>query len=277
VQIIIIGLLIMATLVGVFARLIYSHRPTQWMKSEEFTDNMNLNEKQKLQDMIDRMEDQKRKLMEYVHDQQLYAQDRGSQMGSLSEIIQKMSARDKNFDLLRLKDLMKQFEDQSSLMIKNGSALVSFNEKQKKAYESNKRFLDEKIEEELRLQQLFIEQQREKNKNLRDKIQEIRSQVQQLHDKNFVSEEAAVFEKLQSLSDNTLVSLDKLDSRREKLKILADTNAIHVASMKDRLDDLKQKNQDSVERNRIHTQDQTQKINDRIHDQMERNKDKTQR
>jgi hypothetical protein len=92
VQVILIGLLIIATLVGVFSRVIFSHRPQQSMTSEEFTDNVDTNQKQKLQDMIDHLEDQKRKLMDYVHDRQMYMQDRGSQMGSLSEMMKKMSS-----------------------------------------------------------------------------------------------------------------------------------------------------------------------------------------
>jgi hypothetical protein len=274
VQFIFVCIFIFAVLVGVFAKAVNSDKTSfvgYFVNSIGLKDQTD-EQKNQMRSLVAKFSLEKNKVSEYLKNQQAYMGSSQNEIGSFSQIIKEMSARHESVDLLRLKQLMKDFSDQNTLLIENGQKLVELKEKQKKANEVGfNRFL-QGSRDQLTHQREFIDEQIEKNKELKEKVAQMQVQIRQIRDDAISKEDSQVLDKLQFVSNKTMANLDQLKSQQDELKSMNTDNLSSIESVRDKVEDIKQKNRDKIEETSQRIKDQNDQLKDRIRDQMEKAK-----
>lgn len=287
-----IGLFILVFFAGIATQQM-SHAPagqTSWLRGlMNMTGLKHSDEVQKAQikQIVHQGEDKPEDFARYLKDQQQALEDSRLQVSSLYQIIKDRSDRDTNVDLLRLKDLMKRYQDQSALLIEHGKQLMELNEDQTKMRQklasqaqpesffsnSQQQGLLQNFQDNLsRQRDLFASQTRE-NGELKDRAEQIRNQVQKMHDNVAFKEDSRFLEKLQSLSEKSVSVLDKVKEQQARLKDLNQENLDKMSSLAEKINDTKQRSADLVEDNRQRAQDQEQILKDHLRDQLDRIQD----
>jgi hypothetical protein len=283
-----VGLFIIALLAGVSAKMMdNSPNHTSWLgnilNAVGFKKQDQI-QKTQFDEIVHKFGDQKDDFSQGLKDQQQFLKTSQEQMSSLSQLVQDKMNNNSNIDLLRLKELMKQFQDRSALLIEKGKELENFNDQrlkinQKIAFDSYESSLQSNIDrskfiqsmkDNLRRQQEMINEQSQENKGLEEKIGQIRDQIQKVHDSVAFKENPQFTEQLKSLSDKTQAVLDNVHQKQEQIKATNQSNLANLESTRQRMDDLKQRSKNSIDQNRSHIQDQQQALNDRVQDQLER-------
>ena len=284
----IIGLFIVTFLAGAAAKMMNdSSNTTSWLGHILNVIGLKKNDqeqKDKINTIVKDFGNQKERFDEYIQDRERYLKDSQEQVGSLSQIVQDMSDRNSNVDVLRLKDLIHRFKDQNTIMIERGRQLEDFHQKQMQInqkiaqdYEkssfmsaTNRREFLQNIKDNLRQQQSLMDQQMQDNRLLKDKIQQVQENIKQVQHVKALKENTELVEKLQMISDKNQTALEKVSQQQEKLKVINEKNLASIDSIKERIDRLKQIKFNSIDDVHFHIQDQTQAINSRIQDQLEK-------
>lgn len=284
-----VGIFILALLAGITAKLLsYSSNDETFMgsflKSVGYKKNQELQRKQ-IQDYARQFSKRKETLMDYIKDQQDYIESSQNQMSALTQMVKTMSERDKNFDLLHIKDLMNQYEDRRNLLIENGRRIIEFNEQNKKINQtmydkssldaivsnSNAERMLQNLKDKLNNQEDLLNQQVQNTQALNDKIQQIKEQVQIRHEEIAFKEKPQFLEKLESLSNNTQSLVQNVKEKQNQIQEIYQRNLTNVENMNERMRDLKQKNIDNSNRNSSAINGQA--MNDHVRDQIERLKE----
>lgn len=287
----VIGLFIITLLAGIMAKMLSNHQSSsdQTGLVGNILNAIGVRKHAKEQtaqadEIARQFGEKKNSFSEYLQDQQRNLRSSREEMGSLTQIIKEVSNKESSVDILRLKELMKQCEDRTALLIEHGKEIEKFNEERMKAnaklaLEADKNFfisnsdrnrLLAQIKDGLDQQNDRMSQQLQDNQALRNKIQQIHDQVQQMHDQELLKQNTQLAERLQTVSDKTQTVLDAVGHQEQKLQDVSQKNQIVLDSMKEKTDRLKQKNQDFMDRNRQNILDKTQAANDRIQDQLEK-------
>ncbi|MEI7998960.1 MAG: hypothetical protein WCH62_05585, partial [Candidatus Omnitrophota bacterium] len=248
-------------------------------------------EKAQVKNIIDQVERQKDLFSQYLGDQRRYLAESREQMGSLSLQIKEMMDRDSNADLFRLKDLTKQMEDQTTLLIDQGKQIEEFNEQQKKlnqkvaqdadvaSFVSNSdrnRFVDS-FKDGLNQQQDFMRKQMQKTQELKSRMQQIQNQIKEASDQGAFKSNSQMADKMESQLNKVQSVLDDSKDRQQRLMEINQRNMTSIDSMSRKMDDIKRKNQDFMNQNKTHVGGQAQSFNNRIQDQLEKAKDRNRR
>lgn len=191
-------------------------------------------------------------LGKYLKDKNSLVGEIQEDIGPLSKAVREASDTNSNVDLLRLKNLMSQFEDQNVLMIEDGKDLMAFHEKQKK--------LNKKMADQLEHDQFLSRAaQQELIAKQKDILAQMRGNAALTNDPKLNSQLNAVY-------DKTVARLDAIRSQQENVNALKQQSLNNAQSVKDRMDDQKRRVEDQLRAN-----------NDRMKDQMERLKERTNR
>ncbi len=215
-------------------------------------------EKAQFDEIAQRFVEQKAGFTQHLKDQQQYLEDSKTQMASLMQTIKDRLDRDSNTDLLRLKDLLQQHQDQAALLIDRGKESLQLNEQRMKIPQ-----VMQDLKEKLDHQNDLMKQRMADSEALRDKMQQIKDQIQAMHDQTASKE---IFDKSQA-------AFDKLKEEQERLRETNQQNSTALNAMKEKIDDLKQRNRDLVEQSRERMRDQQQLLKDRLQDQRDRMQD----
>ena len=198
---------------------------------------------------------------DFFKTQNQYLGDSQEESGALSKVIEEASSLDKNGDLLRLKSLVTQFEDQNVLMVENGKDIMAFKQKQDK--------INKKMAEEADLasflsngrQKEILEKQRDAMEKQREIMSKLHAQIEQM--RQDPSKNTQFINKLDGASNKISSSLERLKEQQERMQDMKQNNLDRYESMKENL-------QSSQERNK----DKMRDMKDRIQDQLERAKDR---
>ena len=287
-----IGLFIIAFLAGIAAKTMNMPLAGQksWvghLLSMVGLQHKDESEKAQFNEIVHHFDRDKTDFTQYIKDQQQYLEDSQLQMSSLTQSIKDKLDRSSNMDLLRLRDLMKQYQDQNSLLIEHGKELIRFNQEQMNlrqklvqdrtlaSMESNSgrdRFM-QNLRENLERQRDLMSQRVTENDALSDRIQQIKDQTQKMHDSVALKENPQFLEKLKDISEKTKSVLDRVKEQRERLQDMNQRNLADISLMKEKMENLKQRTVDLVGQNRARMQDQQQLMQDRVNDQMKRAKE----
>ncbi|MBI3602097.1 MAG: hypothetical protein HY209_04320 [Candidatus Omnitrophica bacterium] len=277
-RILLIGMFIIALLAGLAAKQLNQPSSDQrsWaghvmnavgLKDQERVERVQFNE------IVHRFIEQKTKFTQNLQDQQQYLEGSRSQMASLTQIIKDRTDGDSNVDLLRLKDLMQRYQDQSTFLIEHGKELMQLNEQQIKIREkavenadlasilskSDRDQFIQGLRGKLDHQNDLMKQRMADSEALRDKMRQIKDQIQAMHDG--------------AVSNKSQAALDKLKEDQEHLREINQKNLMALGAIKEKIDDLKQRNADQLAGSREHTRDQQQLLKDRLQDQLDRIRD----
>lgn len=207
-------------------------------------------------------------LHKYLQDQVEYMDNSKEDVESLSKMVENASDHDQNVDLLRLKYLMKQFEDLNVLMIEDGKELVTYNQNQRKKNKRNAQIAGEASLQSKGDQMSLLEKQ----KDTLERQEGLINELQQLMNNPGIQSNPSLANKLNSISNKSLSHLGQLKQEQDQIRKV-NNRSIKNSYMKEKMEDLRNKNQDSMRDSRMRIEDQTRQINDRIHDQMDRLKD----
>ncbi|MBF0490516.1 MAG: hypothetical protein HQL15_07850 [Candidatus Omnitrophica bacterium] len=267
-QILFIAMIILALLGGFLSKYQTSH--ADWGSSLFSVFGFKSN-KQIEQEQLEKI------LSQRLNDQLRYLESSKVEIGSLSENLQNSLSQDNSPDILRLKSLMKDFEDENVLMIQNGKDLLSFNEERKKINQkmSNESKKSAYLTKENQLE--FMEKQKEAVRKQMEVLQQLRDHIQHMKGNSSIKDNAILNDQLRAVSDKTSSYFDNIRHKQEDIDSATQNNSTKIAEMKERMDDLSRKNQDRISDNRSSLQDKTRDLNDRIRDQLEKAKERNNR
>jgi hypothetical protein len=260
-QVLFIGFIILALLGGFLSKC--SQGPTgEWGGS--FFNAIGFKSKEQIQkEQLDKL------LRNYLQDQTAYLDDSKEDIDSITKMVEEASKKE-NVDLLRLKFLMKQFEDLNVLMIENGKELLAYNDSQKKKNKKRAQQVFEDTASSKGSQNALLDKQ----KDALQREQDVLNEIQRIGDSPSVKDNPELAHKLNHISNKSVSHLDHLKEEQNQIQNMNQNNARDASYMKERMEDLRNKNQASMMDNRSRLEDQTRAINDRIRDQMDRLKDK---
>ena len=281
-RILFVGIFIIALLAGILGK-IDKHSSSTWVG--DFLNAVGLKQREQVQkvqvdQIVSQFSKERSTLWDELRDQQEYLRSSREQMGSLYQMVKDRSDRDANVDLLRLKELMKEFQDQSTILIEHGKQLEEFNRSRIKVNQDlalksdvdqfisnsdRNRFL-QNIKDKLDEQKQFIDQQMQRNSELKDKIHKIQDHINQMHDNIAFKENPELVEKLKSLSTKTKTVLDQVKEKQEKLQAMNQKNLASLDVSREKMADMKEKSRSQTTSQRI--QDQIQKLKDQRSDRM---------
>lgn len=281
-----IGLFILAFLAGIAAKQM-SHAPagqTSWLGGLMNMIGLKHNnevQKAQIEQIVHPGRSKPKDFVQYLKDQQQALEDSRLRMSSLYQMIKDRSDRDTNVDLLRLKELMQRYQDQSAFLIEHGRQLMQLNEEQTKIREklalqadlpSQQRFLQAFNDNQSRQKELLALQMRD-HEQVKDQAQQIRDQAQRMHDEAAFKKDSQFLEKLQSISEKSSSILDKVKEQQTHLKDLNQESFANLSSLTEKINDSKQKSADVIENNNQRNQAQEQILKDHLRDQLERIQD----
>jgi hypothetical protein len=243
VQIFFISLLMIAFFGGILSKCNSNHSS----EGASFFNVLGFKTKEQLQ-----AEQLNKYLSTYLKDKDNLLGDIQQDVGPLSQAVRDASVKNDNVDLLRLKNLMAQFEDQNVLMIQDGKELLAFNDKQKK--------LNKKMADKSELDAFLSRSSQQ------ELIAKQKDTLAQMQSNQAVKNNPQLAEKLNAVYNKTMSRLDTLKQQQEQLQYIKQNNSQTASSIKMKIEDQKRHNEDLMRDN-----------NDRMRDQMERMKDRSRR
>jgi hypothetical protein len=264
-----------------------NHTKTQ---SINLSTNMGLME---IRGQMDELQQKQNNFLDAIKDEQQVLQDTGKDANGI--MLQAQGSSDKNSaDVLRLKELTDQIQDQQRLLVSHGQDLIALNDQltqSRQMVAEQMALANTNVESSLTaLQQRYsmlqnqangyFDRVNQHNQEVRDQIEQMNNHLQEMAQSvadNSADQQDSLKTRIRALISREHQGMAKLADSEEKSRDLLQNSQEKVADSIEKSQESQQRSQDLMDQEREKAQDQKEMLQQRVDDQMQRIQDQRDR